>query len=127
MRKIIIALVILALVYGLYAIVSNQVSAPQLGDNCLEDPGMLAFLCPIKHQLSTVNKIGNANFMRIQVWLGFALCVFWIIGIKVIRSMGRILNKKIDSLLDSSSDYVIQISNLPNGNYNQTELLKMIF
>jgi hypothetical protein len=79
---------------------------------------MLSFLCPIKHQLSTVNKIGNSNFMRIQVWLGFALCVFWIIGIKVIRSMGRILNKKIDSLLDSSSDYVIQISNLPNGNYN---------
>lgn len=55
--------------------------------------------------------------MQVQVWLGFVLCLVWIIAIRVLRSMGRILNKKIDNLLDSSSDYVIQISNLPHGNY----------
>ena len=40
--------------------------------------------------------------------------------------MGRILNKKVDEYLDSSSDYVIQISNLPFENYTEKELLKYI-
>ncbi len=64
--------------------------------------------------------------MKIQVWLGFILCLIWIISIRIIRSMGRILNKKIDSFLDSSSDYVIQISNLPYAKYTETQLLKYI-
>ncbi len=55
--------------------------------------------------------------MEVQVWLGFLLCLIWVIAIRVIRSLGRILNKKIDNLLDSSSDYVIQLSNLPCGAY----------
>jgi len=55
--------------------------------------------------------------MRIQVWLGFLFCTIWIIALRIIRSMGRILNKKIDENLDSSSDYVIQIYNLPIGKY----------
>jgi hypothetical protein len=55
--------------------------------------------------------------MEVQVWLGFLLCFIWVIAIRVIRSLGRILNKKIDNLLDSSSDYVIQLSNLPCGAY----------
>lgn len=64
--------------------------------------------------------------MQVQVWLGFVLCLVWIISIRVLRSLGRILNKKIDNLLDSSSDYVIQISNLPYGEYTETELLKYL-
>lgn len=58
--------------------------------------------------------------MQIHLWLGFTMCVIWIIGTRIIRSMGRILNKKIDSLLDSSSDYVIQIYNLPYGGYTES-------
>jgi len=58
--------------------------------------------------------------MQIHLWLGFTMCVIWIIGTRIIRSMGRILNRKIDSLLDSSSDYVIQIYNLPYGGYTES-------
>lgn len=58
--------------------------------------------------------------MQIHLWLGFLMCVIWIIGTRIIRSMGRILNRKIDSLLDSSSDYVIQIYNLPYGGYTES-------
>lgn len=53
--------------------------------------------------------------MAIQVWLGFASCIIWLISIRVLRSMARIFNRKIDASLDSSSDYVIQIYNLPFG------------
>lgn len=91
--------------------------APELGDRC-KKPGMLAFLCPLKMLVSTVEKINNSTLMQIQVWLGLLMCVIWILGTRIIRSMGRILNKKIDSLLDSSSDYVIQIYNLPYGGYS---------
>lgn len=80
---------------------------------------MLYFLCPMKMTISTVSKIGNSQLMQIQVWLGFLMCIIWIIGTRIIRSMGRILNKKIDSLLDSSSDYKIQIYNLPYGSYTE--------
>jgi len=81
---------------------------------------MLAFLCPLKMLVSTVNKLQNSMLMQIHLWLGFTMCVIWIIGTRIIRSMGRILNKKIDSLLDSSSDYVIQIYNLPYGGYTES-------
>ena len=70
--------------------------------------------------VSTVNKLQNSMLMQIHLWLGFVMCVIWIIGTRIIRSMGRILNKKIDSLLDSSSDYVIQIYNLPYGGYTES-------
>lgn len=58
--------------------------------------------------------------MTIQVWLGFVFCVVWLIALRVIRSMGRVLNQKIDRFLDSSSDYVIQIDNLPIGKYTES-------
>lgn len=99
--------------------------APELGDNCAR-PGTLSFLCPIKIEVTTVNKIKSQSMMEVQVWLGFLLCLIWVIAIRVIRSLGRILNKKIDNLLDSSSDYVIQLSNLPCGAYTQMELLKYL-
>lgn len=70
---------------------------------------MLSFLCYIKYQASTVNKINNDTYEKIQVCLGIILCIIWILSVRVIRSMGRNLNKKIDGFLDSSSDYVIQI------------------
>lgn len=70
--------------------------------------------------VSTVNKLQNSMLMQIHLWLGFTMCVIWIIGTRIIRSMGRILNRKIDSLLDSSSDYVIQIYNLPYGGYTES-------
>lgn len=79
---------------------------------------MLSFLCPTKYLVSTLNKLTNSNLLRVQVWLGFLLCIVWIVSIRVLRSMGRILNRKIDSFLDSSSDYMIQITNLPNGKYS---------
>ena len=54
-----------------------------------------------------------------QVWLGFLFCVVWVFGLRIIRTKGRELNVKIDHYLDSSSDYVIQMSNLPYGNYTE--------
>lgn len=112
----VILLLIIALLYGLYSVITNLMSAPEIGSSC-DKPGMLSFLCPVKMQVCTLNKLNNNTLMQIQVWLGFLLCVIWIVAIRVIRSMGRILNKRIDSLLDSSSDYVIQIYNLPSGGY----------
>ena len=119
MRKMVIILILIALVFGLYAVITNMMMAPEIGKNC-DKPGTLSFLCPIKVEVPTLNKIKNETMMEIQVWLGFLLCLIWVIAIRVLRSLGRILNKKIDNLLDSSSDYVIQISNLPYGSYSET-------
>lgn len=87
---------------------------------------MLSFLCPLKYLVTTLNKLDDEKYMRVQVWLGFLFCTIWILALRIIRSMGRILNKKIDDNLDSSSDYVIQIYNLPIGKYTETEILKYL-
>jgi hypothetical protein len=52
----IILLILIALVFGLYAVITNMMMAPELGDNCAK-PGTLSFLCPIKIEVTTVNKI----------------------------------------------------------------------
>ncbi len=83
----------------------------------MENPGALSFLCPIKYLVPTLNKVTNFTEMNIQVWLGFVFCIIWLVFIRIIRSMARIFNRKIDASLDSSSDYVIQIYNLPFGEY----------
>lgn len=84
------------------------------------------FLCEYK-LLSTVrNKIDEEALLHIQVWLGLIICIIWILGIRIVRSFGRQLNKKIDSRLDSSSDYCIQVSNLPLGDFTEPELLKYL-
>ena len=57
--------------------------------------------------------------MTYQVWLGLLFCLVWILGMRIIRNMGRNLNRKVDQFLDSSSDYVVQISNLPEGTYTE--------
>lgn len=55
----------------------------------------------------------------IQLWLGFVFCFVWLISNRMIQSLGRTLNQKIDLYLDSSSDYCIQIDNLPFGDYTE--------
>lgn len=100
--------------------------APQLGDKCIQNPGMLAFLCPIKFLVPTTNKITNFKEMQIQVWLGLVICIIWLMAIRIIRSMGRIFNRKIDASLDSSSDYAIQIYNLPFGEYTENQLIQYV-
>ena len=73
---------------------------------------------------TTKNKSGKERLVITQLWLGFLFCLVWMIGLKIIQSFGRMLNEQIDLYLDSSSDYCVQIDNLPFGEYTEGELLK---
>ena len=55
---------------------------------------------------SLPNKGQNYALKMVQVWLAVPMCLFWAIGIRIIRKMGRYKNKQIDDKLDSSSDYL---------------------
>ena len=68
---------------------------------------------------SLPNKGQNYALKMVQVWLAVPMCLFWAIGIRIIRKMGRYKNKQIDDKLDSSSDYCIWIQDLPSGKYNE--------
>lgn len=85
----------------------------KITNECDDNIGTLGFLCEFKIVSSIKNKLTQDTFLHIQLWLGFVICLVWIIGIRVVRSLGRLLNRKIDSELDSSSDYCIEISHLP--------------
>jgi hypothetical protein len=53
--------------------------------------------------------------MEIQLWLGTLMCLIWMIGLKLITTLGMKKDKEIDDSLDSASDYTIKIDNLPYG------------
>ena len=55
--------------------------------------------------------------MVIQWWLGVVFTVVWLIATKVIKAHGKIMDKKIDQMLDSASDQAIFIKNLPQGDF----------
>jgi hypothetical protein len=55
--------------------------------------------------------------MVFQWWLGVVFTVVWLIATKVIKVYGRIMDKKIDHMLNSASDQAIFIKNLPQGDY----------
>lgn len=58
---------------------------------------------------SVKNKSSDAALQMVQVWLAVPVCLFWAIGIRLLRNAGRRLNSKIDEKLDSSSDYCVWI------------------
>lgn len=53
--------------------------------------------------------------MQIQLWLGFFMCILWMVGLKFITTLGLKKDRDIDDSLDSASDYTIKIDNLPYG------------
>ena len=73
--------------------------------------------------VSLPNKDKNKTFLIIQLVLGVLISFFWAFGIRVIRDIGRHLNKEIDDKLDSSSDYCIWLEGLPTGNYNEKDVI----
>ena len=54
-----------------------------------------------------------------QLTLGIFIVLAWIIALSVLRFYGRLKNKDIDTKLDSSSDYCIEINDLPYGDYHE--------
>ena len=51
------------------------------------------------------------------------MMLFWAVAIRFIRDIGRIKSKEINDKLDSSSDYCIWLEGLPEGQYNETDLI----
>lgn len=61
--------------------------------------------------------------MQIQLWLGFFMCILWMVGLKFITTLGLKKDRDIDDSLDSASDYTIKIDNLPYGQYDEFDLI----
>lgn len=108
----------------MFALTTNIVLSTKDYTICAEDAGTLSFLCEYKVLSTTANKANNEALITVQLWLGFLFCCVWMVVTRMIQSLGRRLNMRIDRYLDSSSDYCIQIDNLPFGSYIEGELLK---
>ena len=81
-------------------------------------------MCEFKVQVSVEGK--SSDMMMIQLVLGLVVCIFWSIGVRLIRAVGRKKERNIDDLLDSSSDYCIFLENLPAGKYSEINILKYL-
>lgn len=53
--------------------------------------------------------------MNFQIWLGFCMCIFWLLGLNLISALGARKDREVDDSLESASDYTIKIDNLPYG------------
>ena len=73
------------------------------------------YLCPYKVASSVDRKVKDSVKFNVQLWLGLAACLIWIIAVKLIRVLGRRKNREVDEFLNSSSDYSIKIDKLPFG------------
>lgn len=71
-----------------------------------------------------MNKNGHDHLIYTDLWLGFLFCLIWITALRIIRTQGRNLNQKINHYLESSSDYCVEVNNLPFGEFSESELLK---
>ena len=69
---------------------------------------------------------GNKFLMEYQLWNGFVMCVLWMIGLRLIISLGLKKHKWIDDSLDSASDYTVKIENLPYGSYHEEDLISYL-
>ena len=83
-------------------------------------------MCIFVEIMSFSNKPDSWFLRNLQLWLGVALCIVWLFGLKFIQMMGYEKDRNIDSLLDSASDYNIKIDNLPYANFNEIELIELI-
>ena len=50
-------------------------------------------------------------------------CIMWLVAIRLIKYFGKKKNELIDQRLNSASDTAIKISNLPNDQYSEHELI----
>ena len=54
------SLAVIALIYGGYSLVTNLMLSPDdIESKCAANPGMLSFLCYIKYQATTLNKLNT--------------------------------------------------------------------
>ena len=117
LRKIWLLILSCTVLFGIFSLTTNITTAKQDFSICEKSPGTLFFLCEFKLLSNTLNKRNHEAFEMIQLWLGFVFCFIWMVCLRMMQTFGRNLNQKIDHYLDSSSDYCIQIDNLPYGNY----------
>ena len=55
-------------------------------------PGALPFMCEVKIVTSLEGKKTRDDLLLVELILGLVLCIFWAIGIRIIRDRGRVKN-----------------------------------
>ena len=116
LRHIRIMMFLLFVAYGTISMIFDLAIYPFKLHNCTIDDGYLIYGICLFNENCNFSKISsNLFFINIQLWLGFVMCVFWLIGLKLISSFGMKKDREIDASLESASDYTIRIDNLPYG------------
>ena len=89
-------------------------------ENCSEEDSILIYgICLFNENINFQMISSNSFLMNFQLWLGFFMCIFWLVGLKFISSLGARKDREIDDSLESASDYTIKIDNLPYGEYEE--------
>ena len=106
-RVSILLLLLLTLVFGIYAIISNF-----NGESCSRAPS-----CDesVFVKLSLSNKIFDSRSVDIQNYLLMGFVIVYIFFLQFLIYSVRKTTKTSDELINSPSDYALMVSQLPEG------------
>ena len=124
-KKIVLMVFISILIFGIFGLTVNIFDGKNEHD-CIERPGSLPFLCEWKRFVTLPEtKTNNASHL-IKAWIAIPMTLVWAIGIRFVRDLGRKKNHEIALKLDSSSDYCIWLEGLPEGHYNERDIVSFL-
>ena len=124
-KKLIILVCLAIILYGIYSLVVN-ISEGTHDHDCSVNPGSIPFLCEWKKIITKNKESSSASLHTIKVWLAIPMSILWAIGVRIVRDLGRMKNIDIDEKLDSSSDYCIWMEGLPEGQYNEIDIVNFL-
>ena len=119
-----ITIVIFALGYGSFALLSNIFSPNSIDYSaCLQKINDIEkWFCQVN--ISSTYDRSSSTFLKVfQLVLGLIFGIIWLFSIKFTSFLGERKNNEIDDMLESSSDFTIRLENLPNGNYNEEDII----
>jgi hypothetical protein len=123
MKVMAVVLSIFIAVFALFALATNLMGHTPNTTNSLRSTCTSSY-CSFRDNTSDNYKLNQEFLGDVQVWLGLAAMVIWVISSRVVRYVSKIKNEEIDQHLTSASDYAIKIGELPYGEYNEEELLE---
>lgn len=92
MKVLAVALFIFILVFALFGLATNLLGQGPLTNNSLRSTCTSSY-CSFRDNASDNYKVNYEFLGDVQVWLGLAAMIIWVIASKVVRYVGKIKDK----------------------------------
>lgn len=116
MKYVTIAILLLVLIYSIYASVINLMGTNVSDGNNISS--CVSSYCFFRDQTSLYNRNSGPLLTTILTYVGLFAMIVWGLIVRISLEYGRFKNKSIDKNLTSASDYALKINNLPYQQYN---------